>query len=147
MIGPELLADVGKLEPGVHQDAFAVAGLNEALQPGVGLRIRLEVVPGGDVEGGDSGFAPARREVIHIHARAVGGIEESPKAVGAEGWVEAEIGEGVEQIGKALAAVFAGRGGHPQDGARTALHAGGHGCAGPTFAGEDLGALRNVEHG
>ena len=145
MIGPELLADVRQFEPGVHQDAFAMAGLDQLLQVRVAFRVGLEIVPGGHVQGGDPGLAPARREVVHVHARAVGGIEERPQAVAAEGRLQAEIGQRIQQIREALVAALAGRSGHPQDGARAALQAGRHGRAGPAFAGEDLRAFRNLE--
>ena len=147
MVGPELLADVGQLEPGVHQDPLAVAGLNQPLQVGIGFRAGLEIVPGGDVQGGDPGLAPAGGKVVHVHARAVGGIEEGPQTVGAEGRVHAEIGESVQQIRKALAATLAGRRGHPEDGAGAALQAGRHGGAGPAFGGKHLRAGRHFENG
>ena len=83
--------------------------------------------------------APARGEVVEVDARAVGGIEERPQARGAERASQAEIGERLQEVGKALVAALAGRDGDPQDGARAAAEAGDQRGAGPAFAGEDLG--------
>ena len=123
-----------------------MACLDQLLQVRVAFRVRLEIVPGGDVQGGDAGLAPARREVVHVHASAVGGIEERPQTVAAEGRVQAEIRQRIQQIRKALAAALAGRCGHPEDGTGAALQSGGDGRAGPAFAGEDLRVFRNLEH-
>ena len=46
MVGPELLADVRQFEPGVHQDSFPMACLNQLLQVRVTFGISLEIVPG-----------------------------------------------------------------------------------------------------
>ena len=147
MIVPELLADVRQFEPGVDQDAVGVAGVDEALEVGVAFGIGLVEVPGGDVQRGDAGVAPARGEVVEIDAQAVGGIEEGPQAGGAEGRVEAQVGEGLQQVGEALVAALAGRDGEPEDGARAAAEAGQQGGAGPAFFGEDFGFGGDFEAG
>ena len=50
-------------------------------------------MPRGDVQGGDARGAPAGGEIFEIDARAIGGIEESPEAGGAERSAQAEISE------------------------------------------------------
>ena len=77
---------------------FAVAGLDQLAQVRVPLRLGLEIVPGRDVQGGDPGLAPARREVVQVDARAVGGIEERPQAIGAERRLQAQIGQRLQQV-------------------------------------------------
>ena len=61
------------------------------------------------MEGGDAGSTPAGGEVVEIDAGAVGGIEEGPQVGGAEGWIEAEVGKRVEEVGEAFVAAFSGR--------------------------------------
>ena len=139
MVVPKLLADVGQFEPGVDQDAVGVAGGDQALEIGVALGIGIVEMPGGHVQGGDAGIAPACGEVVEVHAQAVGGIEEGPQARGAEGRVEAEIGKSVQQVGEALVAALTWRNGQPEDCAQSAAEAGQHGRAGPAIFGEDFG--------
>ena len=95
-----------------------MAGLDQTFQIVVALGIGVVEMPGGDVQRADAGCAPARGEIVEIDARAIGVIEEGPQAGGAKRSVEAEIGERLQQVGKALVAVLAGIGGDPQDSAR-----------------------------
>ena len=74
-------------------------------------------MPGGDVQSGDAGGAPARGEIIEVDASAIGGIEEGPEARGAEGGAQAEVGERLQHVGKTLIAAIAGTGGDPEHGA------------------------------
>src|SRR5437763_636246 len=54
MIVPEFLADVGKLEPGVDQDAFPMTGRDQVLQIDIALFIRFVEVPRGYVQRSDT---------------------------------------------------------------------------------------------
>ena len=92
------------------------------------------------MQGADSGGAPAGGEIIEVDAGAVGGIEEGPQAGGAEGGLEAEIGERVQQVGKTLIALLAGTGRDPQDCARAATVSGQNRSAGPALGRKHLGA-------
>ena len=123
-----------------------MARLDQLLQVRVALRVGLEIVPGRDVQSGDPRLAPARREVIHIHPRPISGIEEGPKTIAAEGRVQAQIRQRVQQIRKTLVPALPGRSGHPKDGSGAALQPGSHRRAGPAFAGKYLRTLGNLEH-
>ena len=61
-----------------------MAGFDQLLQILILLRVGFEVVPCRNVQRGDPGLAPAFGEIIEVDARAVGRIEEGPKAVGSE---------------------------------------------------------------
>ena len=147
MIVPEAFADVRQLDPGVDQDAVAVAGVDQVAQLGVALGVGLPVVPGGDVESGDAGVAPPGGEIIEIDAEAVGGIEEGPEVAGADGRREAHIDEGVREEGEAVVGARAGRGGEPEEAAGAGFETGEERGALPAFAGEDAGGGRDVEDG
>ena len=90
-----------------------MACLDQLVEPGIALRRRLEIVPGGDVQGGDPGLAPAAGEIVEIDAEPVGGVEEGPEARRAERRIHAEVGEGVQKVRESFVAVLAGRRGHP----------------------------------
>ena len=137
MIVPELFADVRKFEPDVNQDRVAVAGFDETAQVFVGLGRRFVVVPAGDMQRADTGFAPALGEIIQIDARAIGAVEEGPQALAAERRLHAEIVERLEQVREAFIAFLAGRGGDPQHGAGAAMERDHHGSMVPAFRGED----------
>src|ERR1017187_8426963 len=108
MIVPELLANVGQLQPGVNLDAFPMAGLDQAREVTITLGVGFVEVPGSHMEGGDTGLAPSRRVVIQVHAQAVRRIEEGPQAGRTEGRFDAEIAKGLEKVRKAVIAVVAG---------------------------------------
>src|SRR5882724_681093 len=109
MIGPELFADVGQLQPYVNQDCFAVAGLDQVAEIFVLLRIRFVVVPARDMKRTDASLAPAICKIIQVNARTIGTVEECPEALAAERWIEAQVAEGLQQVGKALVALFSRR--------------------------------------
>ncbi len=148
MIVPEFFADVRQFQPDVNQDRLAVAGFDQAAQVFVGLGRRFVVVPAGDVQRADAGFAPALGEIIQIDARAIGAVEESPQALAAEGRLHAEI----------VRAPGAGRGSvrslpcrarrrstarrRSRDAKRD--H---HGSMVPAFGGENGGVLGHIEDG
>ena len=124
-----------------------MAGLDQVLEVPVALRVGFVVMPGGHVESGDAGLAPSRGVVIQVHAQAVRRIEEGPHAGRAEGCLDAEIAEGLEKVGKALIAAFAGRGGQPKHRTLAATKAGDHRRLAPAIHSEDLGASRQFEDG
>ena len=137
MIVPEFLADVRQFDPGVDQNAVAMAGVDEVLQVFVAFGIGVVEMPGRDVQGADAGFAPALGEIIGIGARPVGIIEKGPQAGAAEGGPEAQVGQRLHQVGEAFVAVGAGIGGDPQDGAGTEAQSGDERRASPAVFGED----------
>ena len=119
MIVPELFADVRQFDPGVDQNAVAMAGLDEVLQIVVAFGVGVVEVPRSDVQRADARLAPALGEIVGIGARAIRIIEEGPEAGAAKSGFEAEIGERLHQVGKPLVAVRAGTGRDPEHRART----------------------------
>ena len=57
MVVPKTFADVRQLEPGIYENAFPVADFDQPGKPRIIFRVRLEIVPGGDVQGGNAGSA------------------------------------------------------------------------------------------
>ena len=119
MIVPEFLADVRQFDPGVNQNAVAMAGLDEVLQVFVALGVGIVEMPRSHVQGADARLAPARGEIVGIGARAIRIVEERPEAGAAKRGFEAEIGQRLHQVGKALVAVRAGTGRDPEHRAAT----------------------------
>ena len=115
-----------------------MANVNEMAEPGVLPGVGLESVPGGNVQGGDAGLAPARGQVFEVGAEAIGGIEKRPQAARAEGGCESQVGERMQQIGEALVAMRAGGRSDPQDGAGAMAEAGQQRSASPALPGENL---------
>ena len=97
------------------------------------------------MQGGDAGGAPAGGEIFEIDARAIGGIEESPEAGGAERSAQAEVGERLQDVRETLVSALTGIGRDPQDGAPAAGISGDERGGGPAFFSEDLRLLRNFE--
>ena len=85
-----------------------MARVDQPAQVFIGLRLRLEVVPGGDMQSGDAGVAPARGEIIRVHARAVGRIEERRETRGAERSRDSGLCQSLQQIGVALVTLDSG---------------------------------------
>ena len=77
-VRPELLAHVRQFQPGVDQNAFAMACLDQLRQVLVPLRIGLVEMPRCHMQRCDPALAPARRKVVQVHAQPIGGIEEGP---------------------------------------------------------------------
>src|SRR5690348_15159901 len=118
MVIPEFLAHVRQLDPGINRDRVLVAGLDQMAEIFVSLGIALPVMPGGDVQRADSRSPPARREVIQINPRAVGGIEKRPQARRPERRLETEIRERLDNVGEALITPYARWRSDPQNRSR-----------------------------
>src|SRR6266478_7416855 len=107
MLVPEHLADVRQLEPGVDQNALAVTGGDKVVEVPVAFFVRLKEMPGGDMQRAHPGGAPPCGEIVQVHSGAIRGIEEGPQTSRAERRIEAQIGERVQQVWKALIALLA----------------------------------------
>ena len=71
-------------------------------------------MPSGHLQSADTRFAPARSEIVEIHAASIGRIEKRPQPAGAEWRTEAEVVERLEQIRESFVAIRAWRHGNPQ---------------------------------
>ena len=79
MVVPEFFAHVRQFDPGVDQNAVAMAGFDQELQVLVAFRVGIVEMPRGHMQGSDAGLAPAGGEVIGIGARSIRVIEEGPE--------------------------------------------------------------------
>ena len=55
-----------------------MAGLDQPAQVSIALRIRFVIMPAGHVQRADARRAPARGEIIQVHARAIRAVEKRP---------------------------------------------------------------------
>ena len=145
MIVPEFLADVRKLEPGVNENSLPMAGGDQRIEVSIALRVRFIEMPGGDVQRSDSRGSPARGEIIDIHTHPVGVVEERPQPARAERRVEPEIGQRVQQVGKALISLLARTDRDPEDRARAPPVSGQHRRPGRALGRKHLRGAGNRE--
>jgi hypothetical protein len=124
-----------------------MASLDQPAQIFVRLGILLVVMPAGDVNGADAGFAPAIGEVIQIHARAISSVKESPQALAMESRLHAKIVQSLKQIRESLVAFFTRRCGDPQHGTHAAMQSHHDRRMIPTFSGQNTGVLWHIENG
>src|SRR5438067_1299557 len=71
MIAPEFFTHMRQLDPCVHQHSMAMASTDQALQIFVAFRIGVVKMPGCDMQGADSGSAPALGKVVEVGSRSI----------------------------------------------------------------------------
>ena len=107
MVLPEAFADMRQLQPGVDQNTLAAASGDELVEIRSLRRVRVVIVPGGDVQAADSGVAPLSGEIAGVGAQPVRRVKKGPQPVAAKRRLQAQIGQRVQQIGKAFVASLA----------------------------------------
>ncbi len=147
MLIPEAFADVRRLQPRVYENGVPAAGRDEVSEIRIAARIGFEVVPCGDVQGGDARGAPLLRQVVRIGAKPVGGIEERPQAARAERRLDAEVTQRVQQVRIAVEGAGARGRGHPKHGSAAAPHSRHQRRSFPALAREYLRVRRRAENG
>src|SRR5258706_10217974 len=122
-----------------------MAGLDQTAEIFVLLRIRFVVMPTRDMQRADAGLAPAICKIIQVDAGTIGTIEKCPEALATEGRIQAQVAQGLQQVGKPLVALLARRGGDPKGCSRASVHGSHYGGAVPALVGKHGSVLGNVE--
>ena len=146
MVPPELLVDLGRLDPAVDQNAVGVTEVDEAP---VVIRPLGVLVPAADMQHADTGRRPSWDELLDTHGVPVPGVEVHLELLATDQRGEREeVLDVVHQIREAGVAARAGRvkaGAEEDEAPASVAPPDHHGHLGDLVGGEDLIVVRGFE--